>query len=327
MLLKVAVIAGLASTEALKLRNEMQQSAGLGRTPSHELPQKFHDAYRKDEQRSSATCHLKGDCWEDFFNGDKNDFQFTDSHGSQKSFSGQGSKDVKLVIGIMAQTNQPDIHHAHLDTWMQQDGACSVDQFQDRDCHVFPMLIFGNISSGAPEYSKNAVVLTDIAEPEDVVSGYTNDNPKKMGNWKTRSMLYSSRMKTPSWINYAQKHFPWATHVAKMDLDCYPHIPIILHDLEQAPQQALFYGRFFGKHGFAKHGGMFGEFYLVTSDLLNCWSDQNRMLNKKHGKNARVFPGHPEDQAFSTVLFRAEEAKICPAVTQMHVQNRWQHPM
>eukprot|EP00959_Pyramimonas_sp_CCMP1952_P362903 7599406-Pyramimonas_sp.AAC.1 len=75
-------------------------------------------------------------------------------------------------------------------------------------------------------------------------------------------MWREGQYKTPAWFQHALQ-YPWATHIAKMDLDTYPFVTAIYNDLIRLPPTRVFYGRQFSVGG----GGMYGEFYLVTKDV------------------------------------------------------------
>merc|ERR1719310_1063413 len=46
------------------------------------------------------------------------------------------------------------------------------------------------------------------------------------------SWQMADKVKKVHWLRYAKDHFKWATHVACQDLDTYPRVDLILHDLE-----------------------------------------------------------------------------------------------
>lgn len=226
---------------------------------------------------------------------------------------------LKLVLGVMAMTSQEEIQDAHRATWMKKPGVCPVQQYQDVRCRVFPVFVFGSTNR---TLANDSVRLESVPEPPAKWDGFKDS--KGTEGWK-RSW-WTSQFKTPAWLAYAAANFPWATHVGKMDSDTFPDIISVMEDLARKPVSVLghewpvLYGRHF-MGGYNGKGGVFGEFYALSSSLLECFLKEDAKKVARSG----LIHGHKttwgsewwkyaEDQVLRTTLFYAEENRVCPAI-------------
>mmetsp|Transcript_32823 Transcript_32823/g.78533 ORF Transcript_32823/g.78533 Transcript_32823/m.78533 type:complete len:329 (-) Transcript_32823:88-1074(-) len=241
---------------------------------------------------------------------------------------------LKLVLGVMAMSAQKDIHEAHRNTWMKKPGVCPLSQHGDARCHVFPVFIFGDISDPSLDSKPDVVLLKDVPEPPQIWDGF--EDTKHGQGWQ-RSW-WTSQFKTPAWMSFASEHYPWASHIGKMDSDTFPDILTIQEDLDKAPVTAggrewpVIYGRHF-MGGYNGKGGMYGEFYSLSRSLVNCFlkADQEKtqrqdVINGRNTTWGAEWWDHAEDQVLRTTLFHAEENHICPEMLDAN-SNRWKHPV
>lgn len=246
-----------------------------------------------------------------------------------------GTLKPKLVVGISSVINQPEMWKTHRDTWMKQEGVCSYRDFQEPACKTFPVFVFGNLSDAAGLASvrefdpldRFTVVLRDVPEPKVLRSAYAEDGDGSQGRAaRSAGMFGNMQLKTPSWFRYASHNFGWATHVAKMDLDTYPHLHMIQSDLLRAPQRGLYYGHGIGNQVTPTCQPFTGPFYLISADLLGCWLESD--LAGKTGDWRKK----AEDKLFGHTLFSAQKAGLCPRGTALQCMNvkgagRFEHPV
>lgn len=208
---------------------------------------------------------------------------------------------VKNVIGIPSIRSEGVFRKAHVDTWMQQDGVCNIDQHMDPNCHTFPLFF---LNKGNPT-SKHDIHLQDC-EDREITSkfDYVDQNCKIYNLFK-----------------YAQENFPWATHVSKMDVDTFPDIHRIHSDLAAAPPAALYYGHY-GSHSNCEEGGMQGAFFTFSADLLEpVVTDLKKDL---------VQHGGPADPVFGRRIMEMQRDQRIPRLTCINAflgSGRWQHPV
>lgn len=239
---------------------------------------------------------------------------------------------LKLVLGVMAMTSQSAIQESHRNTWMKNPGVCSMSQHKDPRCKIFPVFVFGD-AGGATSKLADAVTLENVPEPPQQWDGF--EDTKHEAGWK-RSW-WTSQFKTPAWLAYA-KQFHWATHVGKMDSDTFPDVLSIMEDLASKPvtrfgeEWPVVYGRHF-MGGYNGKGGMFGEFYAISFQLLECFLKEDAkkhprsgIINGRNSTWGAEWWAHAEDQVLRTTLFHAEEEHVCPKMLDANA-DRWQHPV
>lgn len=239
---------------------------------------------------------------------------------------------LKLVLGVMAMTSQSAIQESHRNTWMKNPGVCSMSQHKDPRCKIFPVFVFGD-AGGATTKLADAVTLENVPEPPQQWDGF--EDTKHEAGWK-RSW-WTSQFKTPAWLAYA-KQFHWATHVGKMDSDTFPDVLSIMEDLASKPvtrfgeEWPVVYGRHF-MGGYNGKGGMFGEFYAISFQLLECFLKEDAkkhprsgIINGRNSTWGAEWWAHAEDQVLRTTLFHAEEEHVCPKMLDANA-DRWQHPV
>lgn len=106
---------------------------------------------------------------------------------------------VQLVLGVFAYQNLKDgdtVRGVIRDSWMQQPGVCWVQLGQKSNCTVYTAFVLG---SRLPAESMVEEVVLNIQE----------------------NMNFG---KTYQFFHYAASHYPWATHIGKMDLDTFPFL-------------------------------------------------------------------------------------------------------
>jgi len=198
--------------------------------------------------------------------------------------------DVKLLLAVMTPTYACDVRNVHRATWMTHSRVCALRRHAEAGCSIMPLFVFANASRDAVEEADDVVFLPDVQPANRLNNGV----PVWWNLGKNREMWREGQYKTPAWFRHALQ-YPWATHVAKMDLDTYPFVASIYNDLLRLPPTRVFYGRQFD----VWRGGMYGEFYLVTKDIAAMWVDMENLTRKTRFQQ---FERTPEDTTFATVI-------------------------
>uniref|UniRef100_A0A7S1QFQ9 Hexosyltransferase n=1 Tax=Alexandrium catenella TaxID=2925 RepID=A0A7S1QFQ9_ALECA len=120
---------------------------------------------------------------------------------------GTNAAHIQLLMGVfsMAGTEEWPFRDAVRATWMRQPGVCKLSQQPLEGCTVYAAFVLGNDGH------------QDSGEDRDLVILDTFEN---MNEGKSRS-----------WFHLAATKYPWATHIMKLDLDAFPHVPYILDNL------------------------------------------------------------------------------------------------
>jgi len=216
------------------------------------------------------------------------------------------SNRLKIVIAIPTPRFQCHLRNTHRKTWMTYPYVCPL---QDRDkpgCHVFPVFLFANVAADDIEQCDDSIILNNVPEAA---------NAKKNKFGVVKSTWAEGNAKTPTWLRMAFRNMTWATHIAKQDMDTFAYWPLILKDLDESPQENIFYGRRISRGGFMGKGGMFGEFYVMTPDVMKCF---DTFLYR--------YPWgfRPEDQILGALVWWRNFSGCGPQVKWV-ASRRWHH--
>jgi|EP00927_Polykrikos_kofoidii_P019784 hypothetical protein len=304
----------------------------IAEAPSHDLPKRFDDLSRKSEQRKRESLK-KTLLWQGYdLKQDPPWRPFSHEQGLVKSVF---TEPIKLVLGLMTIADHREIREAHRRTWMRQGGVCTVDRWNDSNCHVFVVFVFGNVSHDQFASEADSLILTGVPEPErlESLSGYEGDGGYD-NKGKSRRMWLLSQFKTPAFFSYALHNLAWATHIGKLDEDTFPYVGDVLQDLVELAKHGLhptYYGKSFvgGYHG---KQGMFGEFYVLSVDAVECAAKAERKMARQVDSTTNTSWGedwfkHAEDQVVGELLYLAEESKECLPILKASVEDRWLHPV
>lgn len=307
------------AVQAILLKPAMvPQQVDMARAPSRQLSQKF-DAYMAENHTGSEKPTF---------------LRFTaarDPPYETIQIANWKTENLKLILGVMTMSTQTEVIAAHRRTWMKQPGVCGIDRKDDANCFIFPFFVYGDIDNAEITKQSDVVCLSKVPEPRDDVATGFQDEDKSLNQWKT------SQLKTPTWFEYASTHFAWATHVGKMDLDTWPWTENIIQHLSKTPYKEdgqkwpIMYGRHFDG-GFEGKGGMYGEFYAMSKDVVECFlkavPKQEQETQLLYGENvtfsSRWFYS-AEDQVLRTILAHEETDGSCPPMIDMSVQKSFVH--
>jgi len=335
------------------------------RAPSRDLPIKFIKlhANANASKHDEAATYYQG--WE--YNGNNQTLGWLQKEDRPFPASVEEQRDrrpIKLVIGVISITFHTAVHNAHRTTWMQEQGVCNVTDRTKNDCHVFPFLVFGNVTDPSIEQAHDTVVLSNVPEPENTegLSGFNGEGGRRNKGHSER-MFLMGQFKTPAWFEFALNAYPWATHYVKMDADTFPYIGAIYNDLARMPlrhgvgeqEPPILYG-IAGGNGLrvAGEGGhvagcmaasascrdtMMGEFYLMSYQTADCFVKvahrKTHVLDadrQGHAISNTSWPadffGTGEDRVAGRYLFDAEMTmNFCPPILRISVHHRWVHPV
>lgn len=256
-------------------------------------------------------------------------------------------KSVKLVIGILSLPWEVELRNEHRRTWMRQAGICHISQWKNESCHVFPVFILGNTMGHDDDNQVSnmpgSTVMINITERP------SNDQARE----DDRIVHIKRNTKICSWFKYARDNFKWASHVAKMDMDTFPAVAKIRYDLAVAPSTAVYYGPFMGYGENCLRGGMQGQFFAVTPDLIDVWvpkaststsgtrfarngREVNDLKNPAYSRTGQCRVCEADgsstfaqysDPALGPCLFAAQELEFVPRMTCVDARSRFRHPV
>lgn len=232
------------------------------------------------------------------------------------------ASNLKLVLGIPVNTRWCEMRNIHRTTYFNLSGVCPLSRYTDPDCHIFPLFLFANVPKSEIEFAEDTIILQDVPPSVSGLDLYSYDCQQELGRkcngHSGSSMWEESQRKTPAWFRYAVKTFTWATHIGKMDLDTLPYVSQIQQVLPMLPQSKALIGMLFDG-GFSGTGGMGGEFYLLTPDLVQCIYD---ILVEDYFVD--LLKLIPEDQIISNALALAVQWDLCPSVCRINAPM-WKH--
>jgi len=126
---------------------------------------------------------------------------------------------VKLVLGIFAAPWQTKYRDVVRRTWLNQTGVCLLGAGPPApDCGVHVAFVYG--SSGQGE----RVPLEGDPQDPDLSPGSEAAARGEPGSFVLGVEENMNRGKTFAWFRAAVEAFPWATHIAKGDMDMYPFL-------------------------------------------------------------------------------------------------------
>jgi len=134
-----------------------------------------------------------------------------------------------LILGVFSISSATEYQEVIRNTWMNQRGVCNLmgERVPRAGCSVYAAFVMGrDFRSDSSWTPLGDGLYLDIEE---------NMN----------------RGKTITFFRYAARLFPWATHIAKMDMDAFPHLHKVVTSLygSEKPCRAK-YEYWGGKFGF-----------------------------------------------------------------------------
>jgi len=120
--------------------------AHANRAPSRDLPKKFItlQANANTTKHDEAASYFLG--WVNDSLDSAHMKRYKPPKVEWPEAVGGALKQVKLVLGVISIRSHTQVHNAHRTTWMKEKGVCKVTDRMKNDCHVFPFLVFGNVT-------------------------------------------------------------------------------------------------------------------------------------------------------------------------------------
>lgn len=115
--------------------------------------------------------------------------------------------DFKLLVGVFSVSDEKDVRDVARRTWMNHSWICSTGAVDAKGCAAHVTFVLGKVQMSARKEllaAEDDLTFLDVRENMD-------DG------------------KTAVWFHQALKLFPWATHIAKMDTDAFPHFDVLLN--------------------------------------------------------------------------------------------------
>mmetsp|Transcript_97408 Transcript_97408/g.303346 ORF Transcript_97408/g.303346 Transcript_97408/m.303346 type:complete len:333 (+) Transcript_97408:73-1071(+) len=121
---------------------------------------------------------------------------------------------VQLVLGIFTQPWQTEYRKVMRQTWLNQTGVCLWRAGSPAShCSVHVAFVYGNRGQGTGAPPGVDVSLSNEAAARAEPGSFVLNIEETMNGGKTFV-----------WFQAAAKAFPWATHIAKCDMDAYPFL-------------------------------------------------------------------------------------------------------
>jgi len=121
---------------------------------------------------------------------------------------------VQLVLGVFTQPWQTEYRKVLRQTWLNQTGVCLWRAGPPAsNCSVHVAFVYGNRGQGSKV-------------PADADLSPSNEAAARVepGSFVLNVEENMNAGKTFAWFQAAAKAFPWATHIAKCDMDAYPFL-------------------------------------------------------------------------------------------------------
>eukprot|EP00929_Paragymnodinium_shiwhaense_P067388 TRINITY_DN33929_c0_g1_i1.p1 TRINITY_DN33929_c0_g1~~TRINITY_DN33929_c0_g1_i1.p1 ORF type:complete len:400 (+),score=79.58 TRINITY_DN33929_c0_g1_i1:301-1500(+) len=286
--------------------------------------------------------------------------------------SGRGAQQsggaLKLLIGVLSRGFEQEYRDVHRQTWLSTPGACAVDIRQDvapppadKDCRFYVTFVTGH------NEKTNRSLEAEAAEHRDVTPIWFADTNLTLGEAspvvlyrdgvyrpmdqldagdKGFDWIRAIKLKKSMWLRFASLHYRWATHIASADLDTYPHVDMILADL-QDPARSQWADKSIQPAGWSEdHGGVYygascagamgfkqGAFTCISRGFLECMFENPQLRG-----HLDLYLGVPRGDVIVarlvTVASKTADspAGTCPApwwVGPAHCswETRWAHPV
>mmetsp|Transcript_143361 Transcript_143361/g.348148 ORF Transcript_143361/g.348148 Transcript_143361/m.348148 type:complete len:328 (-) Transcript_143361:81-1064(-) len=126
-----------------------------------------------------------------------------------------GPDGLKLVLGVFTEANQTEYRKVVRRTWLQQQGVCLYRPGPlDPSCTVYVAFVVGNRIKTPPGANTSSATQLKARVPPGSFGVDVEEN--------------TNEGKAFAWFQAASREFPWATHIAKCDIDTYPFLHKLL---------------------------------------------------------------------------------------------------
>lgn len=191
---------------------------------------------------------------------------------------------VKLVILVIHVAHSQHYRDAHRRGWINNPEVCSVNENTSaltwnmkNKCKVFYAFVVGNDNTTKTAQS----VMAESVQYGDVITLSQSKDPAR-GHAGSNALL---KPKVMNMFRRAFHLFPWATHLAKMDIDAHPKLNLCLRAIEHPEYEivrqtrnrdiseswsenngGIYYGTTMG----GSRGMQQGQFYALSRTLVRC---------------------------------------------------------
>uniref|UniRef100_A0A7S1MNW4 Hexosyltransferase n=1 Tax=Alexandrium catenella TaxID=2925 RepID=A0A7S1MNW4_ALECA len=133
-------------------------------------------------------------------------------HASEKRLSEPLPSSIRLILGLFTVPQDAEYREVVRRTWLDQTGVCYWQREPREGCQVYVAFVIGKSGAGDGAGGVN-LTSEQMAEAHREPGMFVLDVEENMNFGKS-----------PAWFGEAQKAFPWATHIGKIDMDTYPFI-------------------------------------------------------------------------------------------------------
>jgi len=122
---------------------------------------------------------------------------------------------IQLILGVMTVAQESQYRQVVRQTWLRQEGVCYWSRKPQAGCSVYAAFVVGSNGTGN--------MHTNISDEE------LEASHKEPGMLVLDIVENMDGGKSCLWFSTALETFPWATHIAKIDMDTYPFLHKLLH--------------------------------------------------------------------------------------------------
>mmetsp|Transcript_97820 Transcript_97820/g.285494 ORF Transcript_97820/g.285494 Transcript_97820/m.285494 type:complete len:359 (-) Transcript_97820:77-1153(-) len=133
-------------------------------------------------------------------------------------------KEVQLVLGLLTVAEDGSFRQVVRETWLRQAGVCYWSLEPKANCSVYAAFVIGKTGTGAGRKLVSDVNLTarDLRRSRKEPGMLVLDTEENMESGKSFV-----------WFSTALEMFPWATHIAKSDMDTYPFLHKLIYRMNR----------------------------------------------------------------------------------------------
>jgi len=140
-------------------------------------------------------------------------------------------RNLKLIVGVLSCPSDDYARQVIRTTWFNQPGVCTIDKASSprhfyNDCTVYVVFVIGGV--------KESYLMRDelfLAVPD----GKSSDGGVHV------KMVAVTR-KVSHFLRWASEHYPWASHIGRVDQDYFPRFHYVLPAIAEKTNQYQYLG-------------------------------------------------------------------------------------
>mmetsp|Transcript_94648 Transcript_94648/g.229901 ORF Transcript_94648/g.229901 Transcript_94648/m.229901 type:complete len:318 (+) Transcript_94648:71-1024(+) len=147
---------------------------------------------------------------------------WTARYSSEKHLGEPMPSSIQLILGVMTVPQEGPYREVVRQTWLRQAGVCYWKLQRQENCSVYVAFVIGKNGTGG-----RTVSAANVSDEE------LRSSHQEPGMLVLDTVENMDRGKSGVWFSTALNMFPWATHIAKSDMDTYPFLHKLLYRMNQ----------------------------------------------------------------------------------------------